>query len=100
MMRIFSEAAHVHGLAIAQKNSAEIVERRGEMGTDFAVVEECNRYNECDVYMDGYGDALVIIEYGRADFDSGCAQYPDVPIVLRDLELVTPDDGAYVYDGC
>ena len=42
-VRLFADAAHANGLAIAQKNSAEIVGRRDEMGTDFAVAEECNR---------------------------------------------------------
>ncbi len=44
-MRLFADAAHAVGLPIAQKNSAEIVGRAGEMGTDFAVAEECDRYS-------------------------------------------------------
>ena len=42
-MRLFADAAHAAGLPIAQKNSAEITGRRTEMGTDFAVAEECDR---------------------------------------------------------
>ncbi|WAS90482.1 endo alpha-1,4 polygalactosaminidase [Nannocystis punicea] len=99
-MRLFADAAHAAGLAIAQKNSAELVGRRSEMGTDFVVAEECNRYSECDVYTDAYGDHVLVIEYRMNDFDAGCADFPGLSIVLRDLELVTPDDGAYVYDGC
>ena len=87
-------------LALAQKNSAEIVTRRTEMGTDFAVAEECNRYSECDAYTDGYGDAVLVIEYRQSDFDEGCAAFPELSIVLRDLELTTPSAGSYVYDGC
>lgn len=99
-MRLLSDRAHAEGIAIAQKNSGEIVDRRAEMGTDFAVVEECNRYSECDVFTGAYGDRVLIIEYRRADFDRGCAAYPELSIVLRDLNLTTPGDGAYVYDGC
>jgi len=99
-MALFAEAAHAQDLAIAQKNSAELVGRRSELGTDFAVAEECNRYAECGVYVEGYDDLVLVIEYRRADFEDGCAGFPDLSIVLRDVELTTPGDGAYVYDGC
>jgi hypothetical protein len=99
-VRLFADAAHALGLPIAQKNSAEITGRRPEMGTDFAVAEECNRWHECDAYTSAYGDHVLVIEYRRRDFDAGCAAYPDLSIVLRDLDLVTPDDKGYVYDGC
>ena len=99
-MRALSDAAHAAGLAIAQKNSAELVARRAELGTDFVVAEECNRYSECDVYTAGYGDQVLVIEYRRADFDAGCGAFPSLSIVLRDLDLLTPADAAYVYDGC
>ncbi len=100
MMSAFSAAAHAAGLAIAQKNSAELVARRDELGTDFVVAEECNRYDECDVYTGAYGDHVLVIEYRTADFTKGCSNHPGLSIVLRDLELVTPGNPAYVYDGC
>jgi hypothetical protein len=99
-MRLFTDAAHAVGLPIAQKNSAEIVGRRAEMGTDFAVAEECDRYSECDAYTGAYDDHVLVIEYRRRDFDAGCAAYPNLSIVLRDLDLVTPAEKGYVYDGC
>lgn len=99
-MRLFADRAHARGLPIAQKNSAEIVGRRAEMQTDFAVVEECNRYRECDVFTGAYGEHVLIIEYRRADFEAGCAAYPRLSIVLRDVALVTPGQGGYVFDGC
>ena len=99
-VRLYADAAHASGLAIAQKNSAEIVGRRDEMGTDFAVAEECNRWSECDAYTGAYGDQVLVIEYRRRDFDSGCAAYPDLSIILRDLDLVTPADKGYVRDAC
>lgn len=99
-MKLIADAAHAVGLPIAQKNAAELVPRRAELGTDFAITEECNRYNECDKYTDGYGDHVIVIEYREQDFAKGCAEYPNLSIVLRDLELVTPDHADYVYDGC
>jgi hypothetical protein len=100
LMRLFADAAHAGGMAIAQKNSTELLGRRAEMATDFAVAEECNRYDECADYVSAYGDAVLVIEYRRADFDAGCADFPGLSIVLRDLDLVTPSSADYVYDGC
>lgn len=97
---LFSAAAHAQGMPIAQKNSAELVDRKGEMGTDFAVAEECDHYDECDAYQSAYGDHVIVIEYERADFTEGCASYPGLSVVLRDRDLVVPGDSAYVYDGC
>jgi hypothetical protein len=99
-MRLFADAAHALGLPIAQKNSAELVGRRSEMGTDFVVAEECNRYSECGDYVASYGEHVLVIEYRRADFDAGCRDFPSLSIVLRDVDLVTPGDTGYVYEGC
>jgi hypothetical protein len=43
---------------------------------------------------------VLVIEYRRRDFDAGCAAYPNLSIVLRDLDLVTPAGRGYVYRGC
>lgn len=99
-MARFSTAAHARGLAIAQKNASELVPRKTALGTDFVVAEECNRYGECDVYTGGYGDHVLVIEYRRQDFDAGCAAYPQLAIVLRDLQLVAAGSAGYVFDGC
>lgn len=99
-MALFSAHAHAAGLAIAQKNSTELVPRKAELATDFAVAEECNRYSECQSYRDGYQDHVIVIEYRQQDFTAGCTAYPGLSIILRDLDLVTPADGAYVYDAC
>ena len=100
MMRLLSDAAHVRGLAAAQKNSAELVGRKAELGTDFVVAEECNRYQECGVYTAAYGDHVIVIEYRRADFTAGCSTWPALSIVLRDVQLVTPGQSGYAFDGC
>jgi hypothetical protein len=99
-MALFSAAAHKSGLAIAQKNSAELLDRADSMGTDFAVVEECNRYDECGDYRAAYGNRVFVIEYRAEDFKLGCSQFPDLAIVLRDRNVTTPNDAAYVFDGC
>jgi hypothetical protein len=100
MMALLSERAHANGMAIAQKNSAEIAPRKGELGTDFVVAEECNEFSECQDYRDVYGDHVLVIEYQRTSFDAGCAAFPTLSIVLRDLDLVAPGTAGYVFDGC
>lgn len=97
---MLATVAHGAGMAIAQKNSAEILGRQAEMNTDFVVAEECNRYSECGDYTEVYGDHVLVIEYRSGDFDSGCSDFPELSIVLRDLNLVGPGQGAYVYDRC
>lgn len=99
-MALFSAHAHAKGLAIAQKNSSELVARKAELATDFAVAEECNRYSECDAYRAGYTDHVIVIEYRQQDFTTGCTAYPGLSIILRDLDLVTPAAAAYVYNAC
>lgn len=99
-MGSLSQTAHESGLAIAQKNSTELVDRRDEMGTDFVVAEECNRWDECQDYTAAYGDAVLVVEYRAVDFDAGCAAFPELSIVLRDLDLTPAGGPTYVYDGC
>ena len=100
MEKLFADAAHAHGLAIGQKNGAEMVPRRAEMGTDFAVVESCNQYDECDLYSDGYGAHVLVVEYTKKSFTTACAASVKLPTVLRDQDLVGPTDKAYVYEQC
>jgi hypothetical protein len=99
-MQLLSTAAHAHGLAIAQKNSTELLGNASQMGTDFAVAEECNRWGECDAYRSVYGDRVFVIEYRMQDFQKGCSDYPGLSIVLRDLDVSPPSSSSYVYSGC
>ncbi len=94
--------AHGHGLAAGQKNAPDLGTRaREEAGFDFAVAEECARYDECAAYTDVYGAAVLDVEYREDDFTAACAD-PDRPAstVLRDLELRTPDAAGYVLAVC
>jgi hypothetical protein len=96
-----SAIAHQSSLAIAQKNSVELVSRRREMGTDFVVAEECNTWQECDGYIAAYGRSVLMVEYDSADFERGCGLYgDDYSIVYRDRNLTAPTSGAYVFDAC
>jgi hypothetical protein len=101
LMTLLSARAHSEGLAIAQKNSTDLLPRKTEMGTDFSVAEECSRYNECAAYVSSYGTHVLMIEYRDADFAAGCQAYGAThSIVKRDLNLVPIGRPAYVFDSC
>ena len=79
--------AHRVGLAVAQKNWAEWDGR--VVGFDFAVAEECGRWDECGAYVGHYGRRVLVVEYRRADFDASCAAWgATLAIVLRDRDLL------------
>jgi hypothetical protein len=95
--------AHAAGLAIGQKNAADLAaESAGSF--DFAVAEECDRWQECALYTAAYGDHVLAIEYAddlREDFSAACAA-PDRPLsmILRDRDLVPAGSAGYVYERC
>lgn len=100
-IRLLSARAHRAGLAIGQKNTAELAGNRVANGLDFAVAEECGYHDECDAYVDAFGDDVIVIEYTRAGLDAACAGWGgDLSIVLRDVEVSTPDSGGYLYQTC
>jgi hypothetical protein len=80
------DRAHRHGLAAGQKNLAGFDGTR--VGFDFAVSEECGRYDECRRYVDDFGDQVLMIEYRAEDFAETCATYGAAhAVVLRDRDL-------------
>lgn len=99
------DAAHTAGLAAGQKNTAEdAAVLHDQAGFDFAVTEECAVYAECGAYTAVYGDHVIDIEYADElprPFAEMCAD-DDSPasMVLRDRDLVTPADDAYVFETC
>lgn len=101
----YVDAAHAAGLAAGQKNAAEFASRlREEAGFDFAVVEECAAYRECDEYRDVYGTAVVDIEYTDnlpQTWAEVCAD-PSTPasVVLRDRDLTVEGDPEHVMTHC
>ena len=100
LARALTERAHAAGLAIGQKNAVDLVARREELGFDFAVAEQCTEFDECEAFAEGYGDQVYVVEYDEAAFEQGCERHPELSIVLRDLDLVEPDDPAYERRTC
>ncbi len=103
--KLLADRAHSKGLAIGQKNSSEQAARaRAEVGFDFAVSEECHRWDECSSYSDVYKEHVMDIEYTddlRGTFEDVCND-PDTPATttLRDRYLVGPGEPEYAFDHC
>jgi hypothetical protein len=86
MARLLVARAHRAGLAAGQKNWSEWNGRSA--GYDFAIAEECGRYDECGSYVAHYGSRVLVIEYRAADFAKTCAAWGDrLAVVLRDRDL-------------
>ena len=80
------DRAHRHGLAAGQKNLAGF--DGTTIGYDFAVSEECGRYDECQRYVDDFGDQVLMVEYRFDDFAETCTAYGAThAVVLRDRDL-------------
>ncbi|CAB4942572.1 unannotated protein [freshwater metagenome] len=100
--RLLTGRAHGAGLAAGQKNAAELIRgARRPLGFDFAVVEQCQEYDECDRYTRAYGDRVMEVEYDPAAFRAACAaRGARISIVLRDLDLVPAGRPGHVFRGC
>jgi hypothetical protein len=90
---------------VTRWRSAELAGRgRDEARFDFAVTEECVRFEECGAYAEVYDDRVIDIEYTddlSAPFDEICAS-DDRPAstILRDRNLVEKGHADYVFEHC
>jgi hypothetical protein len=94
--------AHGKGLAVAQKNTAELgTAAARQIGFDFAVAEQCADYDECQSYTAAYGAEVIVVEYGQSQFTKACNAYgATLSIVLRDVDVTAPGSGSYVFKTC
>ena len=98
---LLARRAHAAGLAIGQKNAAELLAARASIGFDFAVTEECGRYGECGQYASAYANHVFDIEYRPEDFTKTCGRWgTTLSVVLRDLEVSPPGSPHYVFRTC
>lgn len=94
--------AHGKGLAVGQKNTADLSTANAkQIGFDFAVAEECADYDECQNYTATYGSNVIVIEYTQKQFTKACTAYGStLSIVLRDVDVTTPGSSSYVFKTC
>ncbi|WP_081629412.1 endo alpha-1,4 polygalactosaminidase [Methylopila sp. M107] len=112
---LLAQRAHAAGLAIGQKNTAELAPIGvSTLKFDFAIVEECQIYSECEDFTHVYGDQVYEIEYndnkkdGNGDpikpidaFNAACkARGSDISIIYRDRDVVPRGKPAYEYKAC
>lgn len=94
--------AHGKGLAVAQKNTADLSTASArQAGFDFAVAEECADFDECQNFTATYGNHVIVIEYTKSQFTKACNAYGStLSIVLRDVDVTAPGSGSYVFKSC
>ncbi|MEV1047491.1 endo alpha-1,4 polygalactosaminidase [Streptomyces sp. NPDC049916] len=98
---LLATRAHAAGLAIGQKNTTGLLARREQIGFDFAVTEECGRYDECADYASAYDDRVFVVEYTARDFAQACASVgARLSVVRRDLDVRPAGEPGYVFRTC
>jgi hypothetical protein len=103
--RLLIARAHARGLAIAQKNAAEVAPLGRRLGFDFAVAEECQPNNECDAYLRVYGRHVFEIEYpdhgALAGAAAACrARGDQISIIYRDRAVTPAGRAGYMERTC
>ena len=97
MARRLINSAHRLGLAIAQKNAVSM----RSLPFDFAVVEQCQTFQECSPFLHRYGNAVIDIEYRHRDFETLCATHAGaMSIVFRDRALKPRGAKGYRFATC
>ncbi len=100
-IQLLSAHSHADGLAIAQKNTAELAGSGPANGLDFAIAEECGTYSECDAYASAFDNRVFVIEYTDDGLAAACAGWGStLSIVERDLDVSAPGDSGYVRKTC
>ena len=101
LMKLLAAHAHDKGLAIAQKNAAELLSDRASVGLDFAVAEECAEWNECGEFAEAYGDNVLVVEYTAKGMAKACTDWGGtLSIVRRDASVVPKGASGYVRQTC
>lgn len=99
--KLIVQKAHAKGLAIGQKNTAEMLSEHTKTGFDFAVAEECAEYNECGSYAKAYDNRVYVIEYEDDGFHKACSSWgKSLSIVQRDRDVTARGSDDYTFRTC
>ncbi|CAM5549998.1 hypothetical protein Sdia_47020 [Streptomyces diastaticus subsp. diastaticus] len=100
-LALLVKRAHSRGLAVAQKNTAELAGDRKRLGLDFAVAEECGEYEECGVYDKAFDGRVLVVEYTESGLERACeAADGRLSVVLRDRDVLPEGEEGFVRAGC
>ncbi|MER8012014.1 endo alpha-1,4 polygalactosaminidase [Streptomyces sp. NPDC094149] len=98
---LLAQKAHAAGLAIAQKNTTDLLSKGKTIGFDFAVAEECGRFDECGDYASTYNNRVFVIEYRSSDFDKTCSKWGSkLSVVRRNVAVSPKGSSGYVFKTC
>ena len=98
---LLAQHAHADGLAVGQKNTTELLDRRQQIGFDFVVAEQCGATGECDQYATAYSGRVLDIEYDDAGFAKACqATKSGMSVIRRDRDVSPASSPKYVYKQC
>ncbi|UKY47661.1 endo alpha-1,4 polygalactosaminidase [Streptomyces inhibens] len=98
---LLTRRAHQRQLAVAQKNTTDLLPRRHSIGFDFAVVEECAHYQECGDFADAYANRVFVIEYEKKDFAAACRAWGKrLSLTLRDRDVRPAGSAGHVDQRC
>lgn len=105
LAKLLIDRTHAAGLAIAQKNTAELGSSGKALGFDFAVAEECFANDECGRYTKAYGAQVYEIEYtdngGTRNFTAACAaRGASISIIYRDRDVLPRRRSGHVSQAC
>ncbi|MFE2214658.1 endo alpha-1,4 polygalactosaminidase [Streptomyces canus] len=101
LMKLLAAHAHAKGLAVAQKNTAELVSDRASVGLDFAIVEECAEYDECGEFADAFDDNVLVVEYTEKGLAKACAGWSrTLSVVRRDEDVVPEGADGFLRETC
>ncbi|WP_425245077.1 endo alpha-1,4 polygalactosaminidase [Streptomyces sp. NEAU-NA10] len=101
LMKLLSAHAHAEGLAVAQKNTVELVADRASVGLDFALVEQCGEWNECGEFAEAFDDNVLVVEYTAKGLSNVCSGWGStLSIVRRDQDVVPQGASGYIHQTC
>ncbi|MFE3030674.1 endo alpha-1,4 polygalactosaminidase [Streptomyces canus] len=101
LMKRLVAHAHAKGLAVAQKNTAELVSDRASLGLDFAIVEECAEYDECGTFADAFDGHVLVVEYTKKGLARACATWSStLGVVRRDADVVPEGADGFLRETC
>jgi hypothetical protein len=100
-MKLLVAHAHAKGLAVAHKNTLELVSQRESVGLDFAVVEECGVWNECAEFAEAFDNSVLVVEYTAKGHSNACSGWSStLSIVRRDQNVVAKGMNSHLRETC
>ncbi|MEO8261683.1 MAG: endo alpha-1,4 polygalactosaminidase, partial [Pseudolysinimonas sp.] len=112
-LKLLVTYAHSIGMAIGQKNAVTDDNENpewqtdgptfvdGVSGFDFAIAEECGRYDECGTFTAMYPGRVYVVEYNTTGWNKGCTGWGStLSVIQRNVDVRPSGSSGYVYKEC